>query len=363
MYLPDDNLATRMANQERLPLPLEPYEVKKSGDRRHCKWCSKYKPDRCHHCRVCRTCILKMDHHCPWIYNCVGFCNYKYFFLLIMYGVIITHFICWTIWESVMSAVEDSAPFATMFMRVFGLTLAFWIALVITLFFLFHLWLMLKAMTIIEFCEKSASKNESGATGSWFPGSGYRSGYDRGVYGNICAVLGDNPLLWFFPMNPPTGDGMNFPRPLLTTNAVQYHQQPALPVRSQGTLPVPDSNARLLNPPMPGRLVDIPEGGQMPGSDADWPRLIPQSSSSIGTIPPPRYDYTHLGMPQSGSSDRPPMTNQRPSLAEGRQGMNHSPSMPYAPQPRMLDDTQVIDPSLYDPQRQRDAPAAPLYQP
>merc|ERR1719277_779772 len=50
--------------------PLQ--EAKKSGERRHCKWCGKYKPDRCHHCRVCKTCILKMDHHCPWIYNCAG---------------------------------------------------------------------------------------------------------------------------------------------------------------------------------------------------------------------------------------------------------------------------------------------------
>lgn len=24
---------------------------------RHCKWCGKFKPDRCHHCRVCRTLV------------------------------------------------------------------------------------------------------------------------------------------------------------------------------------------------------------------------------------------------------------------------------------------------------------------
>lgn len=60
--------------------PVSLVEKKKTGDRRHCKWCGKYKPDRCHHCRVCKTCILKMDHHCPWLYNCVGFNNYKFFF-------------------------------------------------------------------------------------------------------------------------------------------------------------------------------------------------------------------------------------------------------------------------------------------
>mmetsp|Transcript_5765 Transcript_5765/g.16396 ORF Transcript_5765/g.16396 Transcript_5765/m.16396 type:complete len:350 (-) Transcript_5765:99-1148(-) len=54
-------------------------ERKQSGERRHCKWCSRYKPDRCHHCRVCKTCVLKMDHHCLFINNCVGLHNYPQF--------------------------------------------------------------------------------------------------------------------------------------------------------------------------------------------------------------------------------------------------------------------------------------------
>lgn len=35
-----------------------------------------------------------MDHHCPWIQNCVGAKNYKYFFLFTVYTLIASVYLC-----------------------------------------------------------------------------------------------------------------------------------------------------------------------------------------------------------------------------------------------------------------------------
>ena len=37
--------------------------------KRFCKKCECPKPARTHHCSVCRRCVMKMDHHCPWVNN------------------------------------------------------------------------------------------------------------------------------------------------------------------------------------------------------------------------------------------------------------------------------------------------------
>lgn len=57
-----------------------------------CTRCETYRPPRAHHCRICQRCIRRMDHHCPWINNCVGELNQKYFIQFLVYvGALATY--------------------------------------------------------------------------------------------------------------------------------------------------------------------------------------------------------------------------------------------------------------------------------
>ncbi|CAD2088948.1 palmitoyltransferase DHHC7, putative [Plasmodium vinckei lentum] len=167
-------------------------EKKKTGERRFCKWCCKYKPDRAHHCRICKTCILKMDHHCPWIYNCIGYNNHKYFMLSLIYCSITTIFISLTMLNSVIEAINhNETPFNDLFLLLFGETLNSFLALIVTCFLFFHLWLTFKNMTTIEFCEKRTN----------YHNQSYSKFYNKGLYKNLKEVFGESPLLWLLPIN------------------------------------------------------------------------------------------------------------------------------------------------------------------
>ncbi len=79
------HLATMLTDPGVVPLevltaPVDPELV------RVCRKCNVRKPDRAHHCSTCRRCILRMDHHCPWMNNCIGQFNQKQFLLFLLVG-------------------------------------------------------------------------------------------------------------------------------------------------------------------------------------------------------------------------------------------------------------------------------------
>lgn len=161
-----------------------------------------------------------MDHHCPWIMNCVGFKNHKYFFLLVVYAVMNCAFIIGTMIESVQRSVDMETSATNRFLLVFGLTLSIIMGSLMSVFLSFHTWLMVKGMTTIEFCEKNLS-GASGAPNG--PGSKGVS-YDLGLPMNVKSVLGPHWWLWFLPVSPPEGSGVNFPSAPILPNKGCYEE-------------------------------------------------------------------------------------------------------------------------------------------
>ncbi|CAO3646916.1 unnamed protein product [Mucor fragilis] len=195
--------------EQRSPVPIT---VKRDGNRRYCQKCKLEKFDRTHHCRQCGKCVLKMDHHCPWINNCVGFQNYKAFYLFLVYASTYCVFVFATTLPP--TIIQVNGPMSILGLNV-NCGLLIFISGIFGLFLvpftIFHTRQLCKNRSTIEYYEK-ANYRMGGGSSRDIMRSKYFNPWDIGTRKNIDQVLGKGSL-WqkLMPVGKPLGDGSSFP--------------------------------------------------------------------------------------------------------------------------------------------------------
>ncbi|CAI5783915.1 palmitoyltransferase ZDHHC2 isoform X1 [Podarcis lilfordi] len=190
---------------------LPVYTRTMSGAIRYCDRCQLVKPDRCHHCSVCDKCILKMDHHCPWVNNCVGFSNYKFFLLFLAYSLLYCLFIVATdlqyfikFWTN--GLPDTQAKFHIMFL--FFAAAMFSVSL--SSLFGYHCWLVTKNKSTLEAFRAPVFRHGTDK-------NGFSLGFDK----NLRQVFGDEKKYWLLPVFSSLGDGCSFPTCLVNQDPEQ----------------------------------------------------------------------------------------------------------------------------------------------
>ncbi|XP_078741504.1 palmitoyltransferase ZDHHC2-like, partial [Lampetra fluviatilis] len=133
--------------------------------------------------------------------NCVGFSNYKFFLLFLLYAALHCILVTFTVlryflrfWTE--GLADTQARFHILFL--FFVAAMFSVSLVSLLGY--HGWLLAINSTTLEAFRAPV-----------FRGGGEAEGFGLGLVQNVRQVMGDDPRLWLLPIFTSLGDGQSFP--------------------------------------------------------------------------------------------------------------------------------------------------------
>lgn len=180
----------------------------------YCLKSNQPKPPRSHYDHVTKCLILNMDHYCPWMFNVIGYFNYRYFcnflfyvFTSMVYGTILTlrpfRNMNGPLFRQQVKLSEESGYKTVQHMLrlvptpeertaiTFAFMLCLSIGIAISVLGGFHLYLMLSAQTTIEFHGNFAKRRGAARRGtSW--SNPYSLGWKKNwqlVYGSLHPLL------------------------------------------------------------------------------------------------------------------------------------------------------------------------------
>nr|XP_023663782.1 probable palmitoyltransferase ZDHHC14 isoform X1 [Paramormyrops kingsleyae]XP_023663786.1 probable palmitoyltransferase ZDHHC14 isoform X1 [Paramormyrops kingsleyae] len=151
---------------------------------KYCFTCKIFRPPRASHCSLCDNCVERFDHHCPWVGNCVGRRNYRFFYMFILslsfltifiFAFVITHVILRSQSMGFLSALKDSPA------SVLEVVVCF-----------FSVWSIVGLSGFHTYLISSNQTTNEDIKGSWSSKRG-KDNYNPYSYGNIfsncCAAL------------------------------------------------------------------------------------------------------------------------------------------------------------------------------